>query len=205
MKSFQTTMFVLLGMVLSTQTCRHVYVKWIEPRGSVLDEFRDPVERGLADVDDLADLRDRYAKAHAEAQAYESSRGMRDVDLARRTDQPVFEAQRELREAIERVEAQDRARFQLWFYWLVGLASIAAGLVAYARLNPWVGMVGILTGFVEMAVWTSPLWRSWGPQRRFDELLTLKLVLSLASVALLLTVWLWNERHARAVPPSAAA
>ena len=45
-----------------------------------------------------------------------------------------------------------------------------------------------------------------GERRRaracFDELLTLKLVLSVGSVALLLTVWLWRERRARAIPPA---
>ena len=69
------------------------------------------------------------------------------------------------------------------------------GLGAYLRVNPWVGMVGLITGFVEMAVWTSPLWRSHGPQGSFDRLLTVKLVLSFTSMALLLSLWLFHARR----------
>jgi len=195
MRSLQATLFVLVMLVLTTQSFRHVYVKWIETRGSVLDEFRDPVEKDIDESRSLDELKALYAKAHAAKQAFESGKPLQEVDLARRTDRAPFRDENELRAAIERVEWQDRARFQLWFYWLCGLVSVCVGCLAYLRVNPWVGMVGIITGFVEMAVWTSPLWRSHGPQGGFDRLLTLKLVLSFVSMALLLALWLWGQRR----------
>lgn len=197
MRGLQTTMFVLLLIVLTTQTFRHVYVKWIEPTGSVLDEFRPPVEQDIAQTESLDALKAQYAQAYEARAAYEKSARLSEVDMARRTDQDVYQRERELREAIERVEAQDRTRFQLWFYWLFGVASVLLGLLAYAHVSRWVGCVGMITGFVEMAVWTSPLWRSWGPQNRFDELLVLKLALSIVSMVLLLALWLWRERLER--------
>ena len=200
MRPLQTTLFVLLLLVLATQSFRHVYVKWIEPTGSVLDEFRPSVEEDIAASKDLDELRALYAKAHALVKPYEEGRSLREIQLARETNQDVYLEETRLRQAIERVEAQGRSLAQLWFYWGCGLLSILLGLLAYARLNAWVGMVGLITGFTEMAVWTSPLWRSGGPQGEFERLLTTKLILSFASMALLLALWRWRERVARSVP-----
>lgn len=205
MRSLQTTLFVLVMIVLATQSFRHVYVKWIEPTGSVLDEFRDPVEKDIAASHDLEELKAMYAKARAAKKAYEQGKSLEEVDLARRTDRDTYREENELRDAIERVEGQNRSVFQLWFYWFCGLFSVTLGLAAYARVNPWVGMVGMITGFSEMAFWTSPLWRSHGPQAGFERLLTWKLVLSFASMALLLAVWLWSQRPSRTAPSEPAA
>ncbi len=200
MRSLQATLFVLVMLVLSTQSFRHVYVKWIEPTGSVLDEFREPVDEDIAASNSLDELKAMYAKARAGRKEYEKDKSLRDVDLAKRTNQEVYRSEDELREAITRVEAQNRDLSRLWFYWLCGLVSIVLGIGAYLRVNPWVGMVGLITGFVEMAVWTSPLWRSHGPQGTFDRLLTVKLVLSFASMALLLALWLVHQRRTAGAP-----
>ncbi len=197
MRSLQATLFVLVMLVLSTQTFRHVYVKWIEPKGSVLDEFREPVDEDIEASKSLEELKAMYAKAHTGKKEYEKGAPLHEVDLAKRTNHMVYRTEEELRGAIQRVEEQNRSQFQLWFYWLLGLLSVALGLVAYKRVDPWVGMVGLITGFVEMAVWTSPLWRSRGPQGTFERLLTVKLMLSFASMVLLVALWLWGRRRER--------
>jgi len=199
MRTLQATLFVVVMLVLSTQTFRHVYVKWIEPTGSVLDEFRDPVETDIAASKSLDELKAMYAKAHAARETFESDKPLREIDLAQRTGREIYTDADGIRRAIEQVESQHRSVFQLWFYWLCGLLSVTIGLVAYARVNRWVGMVGLIAGFVEMAVWTSPLWRTWGPQRSFEHLLTSKLVLSFVSMALLLALWLFGQRREPAV------
>ena len=201
MRALQATLFVLVMLVMTTQTFRHVYVKWIEPKGSVLDDFREPVDKDIAESRSLDELKALYAKAQAAMKAYEQGKPLEEIDLAKRTNRDAYREEAELRAAIERVEAQNRSRFELWFYWLCALLSIGIGVVAYARVNPWVGMVGLISGFVEMAVWTSPLWRSRGPQAGFEHLLTLKLVLSCISMALLVGMWLWNQRRERTTAP----
>jgi hypothetical protein len=203
MRSLQATLFVLVMLVLSTQSFRHVYVKWIQPSGSVLDEFRERVDDDIAATQSLDELKAMYAKARAGRKDFEKDKPLREVDLAKRTNQEVYRSEEELRAVILRVEEQERDLTRLWFFWLCGLLSVVLGLLAYARVNPWVGMVGLITGFVEMAVWTSPLWRSSGPQGSFDRLLTLKLVLSFASMALLLALWLWGQRRCACGPISA--
>jgi hypothetical protein len=199
MRGLQTTMFVLLFLVVSTQTLRHVYVKWIEPTGSVLDKFHEPVKADIAASRDLDDLERLYAKAREAQETYEKDRELNDTEPARSTVRDAHREADELRGAILRLEEQERDLFQLRFYWACGLLGVLLGLLAYARLNPWVGVAGVIAGFVEMAVWTSPLWRSSGPQHRFDALLLTKLVLSAITFVLLLAVWLWSERiHRRA-------
>ncbi len=200
MRPLQTTLFVLLLIVLATQSFRHVYVKWIEPTDSVLDKFRERVEEDIASSTSLEELTERYAKAKAALKGHERTTPLEDMRHGRQADRMPLDEEQELRMAIERVEAQDRELFKLRFYWGCGLLSVLLGLLAYARLNAWIGMVGMITGFLEMAVWTSPLWRSWGPRTRFDRfdlLLDTKLTLSLVSTALLIALWLWRERCER--------
>ena len=195
MRGTQITLFVLGLMILGTQTFRHVYVKWIEPTGSVLDKYRPPIAEDVAATEDLDALVALYEPARERVRVYEETATLEDIDLARRTGREPYRSEQTARDAIERWEAQGRSVFQLRFYWLVGLLSVVGGLLAYARINPWLGMVGIITGFTEMAVWTSPLWHAWGPQAQFERLLNQKLVLSLVSVALLVGLWLWRAKR----------
>jgi hypothetical protein len=195
MRGTQITLFVIGLLILGTQTFRHVYVKWIEPTSSVLDEYRPPIAEDIADTKDLDELVALYDVASKQVKAYEQTASLKDIDLSKRTDAEPYKSEAEVRTAIERWEAQSRSVFQLRFYWLMGLLSIVVGLFAYARINPWLGMVGIITGFTEMAVWTSPLWHSWGPQSQFERLLNQKLLLSILSMALLIGLWLRRARN----------
>jgi hypothetical protein len=196
-RALLTTLFVLLMVVLTTQTFRHVWVKWVEPKGSVLDEFREPVEKDIAESRSLDELKAMYAKARAGLKTYEEGKSLEEIDLARRTNRSTYLDESQLEQAIRKVEDQDRTVFQVWFYWGWGLVSILLGLFAMARVDPWLGVVGLITGFGEMAIVTNPLYRSFGPQAGFERLLTLKLVLSVATVVLLLSLWLLSRRRAR--------
>lgn len=201
MRGTQITLFVIGLMILGTQTFRHVYVKWIEPTGSVLDKYRPPIADDLTATKDLDELVAVYEPARDKVLAYEETATLEDIDLSKRTGREPYRSERVARDAIERWEAQSHSVFQLRFYWLVGLLSIVGGLVAYARINRWLGMVGIITGFTEMAVWTSPLWHSWGPQSQFERLLNQKLLLSIVSMILLIALWLWAARRTAAAAP----
>ncbi len=196
MRGLQITLLILGLLIMSTQTFRHVYVKWIEPRGSVLDEFRDDVEEDIAETKSLDELKELYRQAHGKVEAFEEKHPEAKVRM--RADQALYVDEEEIEQAIRRVEGQRKSIFELWFYWLCGLGSVLLGLLAYRKFSRWLGMVGLITGFTEMAFWTSPLWRSAGPQGEFERLLTLKLLLSVVSVALLVTLWLVSERRRRA-------
>lgn len=202
MRGLKITLFVLGLLTMGTQTFRHVYVKWIEPSGSVLDAYQAEVEEDIAASDDLDELTAHFEKAHEARKAYETDH--QDVPAYQRLGVKAFDDEQKLRAAIKRVEGQRKSIFDLWFYWLCGLASIVLGILAYRRVNRWLGMAGMITGFSEMAWWTSPLWRTWGPQGEFDRLLTMKLLLSFVSLALLIAIWLKSDRGGEASESSRA-
>lgn len=195
MRGLQITLFILGLMLLGTQTFRHIYVKWIQPTGSVLDAYRTETEDEIVASKDLDDLVAVYDEAHKKVEAHEKTNDTSELPPWQRWEEEPYKSKHEAEQAIEQWEAQSRSIFELRFYWLVGLASIMLGIIAYKRVNRWLGMVGIITGFVEMIVWTSPLWRAWGPQGAFDRLLNEKLILSLLAVALLITLWLVHVRR----------
>lgn len=180
MRGLKITMFILGVMLLGTQTLRHVYVKWLQPEGSVLDEFRDNVERDIDTSEDLDDLVTRYREARRRGENAGA-----------------------LRHAIEVTERRKERAFEVWFFWLCGLLGIVLGMFAYRRIDRWLGMAGIIAGFAEMAWWTSPIRRYRGSRREFDDLLTLQLTLSLVALALLITLWLRTRRKEPAPPEEA--
>jgi len=195
MRGLKITLFILGMLLLGTQTFRHVYVKWIEPTGSALDAYREEVDEDIAASQDLDELLVLYEKAREARKEFEDSHP--DFTPEQRYSQKtrvIFEKEQKLEHAIRQLEAQSKSLFDLHFYWICGLLSVVLGLLAYCRINRWLGMAGMITGFTEMAFWTSPLWRSGGPQGEFDKLLTTKLVLSLTTLALLIGIWLQSNR-----------
>lgn len=197
MRGLQITLFVIGLLVLSTQTFRHVYVKWIQPTDSVLDEFRTETEVDVVGSGDLDELVAFYRDAEKKVEDYEATASEQQISEYERWQREPYKSEFTIRQAIERWEAQNRSIFELRFYWLVGLTSVVLGVLAYRKVDRWLGMAGIIAGFTEMAVWTSPLWRAWGPQGAFDRLLNQKLLLSVLSVVLLITLWLVRARKAR--------
>ena len=195
MQRLQTTLFVIFMVMLASQTFRHVWVKWIEPRGSVIDEFREPAEKKLADTKSLEELKAMYAKARADLKSYEAGKSLEEIALARETNRDTYRDERQIEEAIREVEYRQKSMFAVWFFWGLGVLSVLLGLFVMARIDPWVGMTGVITGFGQMAIVTNPLYRTWGPQTGFESLLTLKLILSVLTLALLLFLWLRARRR----------
>ena len=73
MKRLQITLFVIAFVILGTQSFRHLYVKWIEPRSSVLDSFRVPVDTAIASATSLGELVAMYEQAHSAVQDWHLS------------------------------------------------------------------------------------------------------------------------------------
>ncbi|HEY6252566.1 MAG TPA: hypothetical protein VI685_21635, partial [Candidatus Angelobacter sp.] len=66
MKSLQKTIVVLALLALISQTIRHAYMLWFEPRVSVLDKFDKPKE-DIKAATSLDELVRRYEEAHKRA------------------------------------------------------------------------------------------------------------------------------------------
>jgi hypothetical protein len=197
MKRLQTTLFVIAFVCIGTQSFRHVYVKWIEPRSSVLDAFRAPVDTAIASAGSLQALVAMYERAHRLVQEYERKPTNPEIPLHERSQTEPYASEMKLQAEIETWEEQTKHIFQLRFFWGLGLLSVVLGIWCHTRWNAWLGMAAIISGFSEMAYWTSPLTRSFGAVPEFERLLGNKLVLSLVTWALLVTLWLLVDKWSK--------
>jgi hypothetical protein len=195
MKKFQTTLFVIAMLIISTQTMKHIYVKWIEPRTSVLDNFRDTTETAIASSQNIKELETLYAEAYHKVNEYEADKANPVIETRMRRNVEPYKSQTSIRQAIVTLEMRQKRIFEIKFFWACGLISVIAGALIYGRVNRWLGMSAVLIGFTEMIVWTSPLWRGYGlTVSLFERLLNYKLLLSLTSWLLLITFWLLIEK-----------
>src|SRR3990172_6063446 len=66
MKALKITVFLLAVLVLTTQFARHIYVRYLEPRGSVLDTYEQTETKkaikGAASLDELVSRYDAAKK-----------------------------------------------------------------------------------------------------------------------------------------------
>ena len=198
MKRLQTTLFVIAFIVIGTQSFRHVYVKWIEPRASVLDAYREPVDTAIASAGSLQELVALYERAHKLVQEYERKPGNAEVAPYKRQETEPYASEMKLQSQIEAWEAQTKNIFQLRFFWGLGFLSVLLGLWSYRKWNAWLGMAAIISGFSEMAYWTSPLSRSFGAAPEFERLLGNKLVFSIITWVFLVTLWLLVDKWGKA-------
>ena len=194
MKVFQTVVFVIVMILVTTQTMRHAYLKWVAPDSSVLDSFQSETESDIAAARTLDDLVPAYAEAKARVEAYEADPDNPDIKQHRRKTTEPYEAEIKLRKAIEDRENWQRKLVELWFFWIAGAVSVAIGILVLRSFNAWLGMSGILVGYLEMAYWTSPLVDRHYAGAEFETLLSMKLLLSAVTMISLIVLWLLKTR-----------
>ena len=192
MKALEKTLAIIAFLILVSQTVRHAYMLWLEPRGSVLDKYDQPVKNEITNASSLDELVRRYDAAYkkAEEARAQQSNANEGFDYRLQQKEP-YKSERLLRDAITDWERRAKEIREVRFYWAVGLALFLLGILSYKKLNRWLGLTLLITGFSEIIYWTSPTF--FGPTREFDRLLGNKLVLSVISLVLLLVV-IWLNR-----------
>jgi hypothetical protein len=70
MKVFRTVVTILAFFILIPQTVRNVYVRWFEPRDSVLDKYKQPLKGRIQAAASLDELVEMYEKAHKKGEAW---------------------------------------------------------------------------------------------------------------------------------------
>jgi len=78
MRATMTTLFVIAMLISSTQTFRHIYVKWIQPTSSALDEFKDETSIKAESSKNINELMVSYREAKKAVQNYEEINGKMD-------------------------------------------------------------------------------------------------------------------------------
>jgi hypothetical protein len=204
--ALQKTLAIVALLVLVSQTVRHAYLLWLEPRNSVLDKYDRPLKDEIAGAASLDELLGRYDQAHAAAEAARKDavqNGNKNPDFELAQTGP-YKNERALHEAITQWEARSHEIYALRFYWLVGLALSALGMIAYILRRRWFGLALLITGFSEIIYWTSPTFLGVSTHE-FDRLLAYKLALSVVSLALLLAVVTAQKIFAESASEAAGA
>lgn len=194
MKPLKIVVFLLLLITFSTQTFRHIYVRWIEPNKSVLDNYKEKIDKDIDETKNLNELVKLYDTAYNKVKKYEENPNNKKIKYNERDYTEPYKTKYKIKNSIKKIETQNKRLFEFVSYWLFGLLSLIIGFFVYIKINKWIGIGSIIVGFSEMAFWTSPLFRSYGPQYAFDLLLNLKLILSIISWILLIILWFVNEK-----------
>ena len=186
MNALQKTLAMIAFLVLVSQTIRHTYLLWLEPRGSVLDQFDHPLKNEITQAATLDELVRRYEplRKQVDASRQELAQAGKPLPYGEESRTEPYKSERELREAITDWEAKAKEIRSLRIYWLVGLGLVVVGSLAYRKHSRWFGLAFLIAGFGEFIYWTSPTFFG-GSTREFDRLLTNKLVFSLLSLLLL--------------------
>lgn len=195
MKKTLTVLFIIAMLISSTQTFRHVYVKWLEPTHSVLDAFKNELETGISKAKTLDDLVILYQEAQQKVKKYESNQDNPIIKQHNKSNTEPYESEYKIKREIQNREFDKNQLYKLWFYWLCGIASLVVGLITFKKINKWLGFSGIVIGFTEMLGWTSPLFHNRLLSQQFEYLLNYKLLLSLITWILLITLWLLLEKN----------
>src|SRR4051794_39396611 len=118
MKALRTTLFVVAMTVLVAQTFRDVYVRWMEPRGSVLDRFNTKTEKDISSAQSLDQLVVLYASAHQKVLDYEKTSPPKgeEEDYQKKQREP-YASESKVREAINDWEEKSKEIFELHRFW----------------------------------------------------------------------------------------
>lgn len=195
MNALQKTLAIIATLALISQTIRHAYVLWVEPRESVLDKYDQPMKGEIESSGSLQELLARYDKVHKEAEEKRQQHLKEKGEVVAYGEQlqtEPFKSEATLHTAISEWEKKSGEIRELRFYWFVGLVLLALGWFAYKKLGRWWGLTLVIAGFGEFIYWTSPTFLGPGT-REFDRLLVNKFAYSVISLALLIAViWTFN-------------
>jgi hypothetical protein len=195
-KGLQRTVLVLALAIISSQTIHYVYMKFLFPTTSVLDT---PMETTIQQAKSLDELVEMYRKSVAEVEALESRLDPEEEENYSRMEEEPYKSQTALRSAITEWEARSERLRRVLVQWTYGLIVALAGVGAYIRRSQWLGTALVVAGLGEMLWWCSPSFEYGGSVSSLDRLLTTKLVLSLATAAVLGLTWrVWTRAGANA-------
>jgi hypothetical protein len=187
--ALQKTLAIIALLVLVSQTIRHTYLLWVEPRGSVLDRYDQPLKNEITAATSLDELLRRYepVRKQVDSARAEAAKSGNKIGYEQEKEMEPFKSESALHDAITDWEQKSKEIHGLRFYWFIGLALSAVGLVIYKTFNRWLGFTLLIAGFAEFIYWTSPTFLG-ASTREFDRLLLNKLAYSVISLVLVVAV-----------------
>ncbi len=167
MKPLRVTLFVIAFLILSSQTFRHAYVRWIEVRTSALDKYKTDAEKRISNAKSLQDLLSAYETAQRDVEKERANKanagaaGQERVTASQPGDETTAADRKlRLRLAIEEWEGQTKEIRELHMFWIAGLVSLATGLLLFRfAADRWVAISLVILAYSEMIWATCPGFR----------------------------------------------
>lgn len=208
MKPLLLTLGILCLLTGTSQLLRHVYVAWMPPTVSVIDNFDEPDRKDPLAGLNMDELVKRYEDARKKTRLRETGKTPEERDELWKPNRPgergkvnpweeLDATEDRLRAAIQTAEARNRELSETHFFWWAGLVIAAIGLGLFVQWNRWLGVALVTTGLVEMLYATSPNMRVFGSAPEFDRLLIWKLAYSIGTLVVLIGLWLGMPRLLR--------
>ena len=189
MKALQKTLVIIACLILSTQTIRHAYLIWFQPRTSVLDRYDKPLKNEISAATSLDQLVSKYAPLREEVDKIKATHRVDDPKSSFRDEEDTepFKSEGQLKQAITDWEQRTKDIYEMRFYWGIGLIFVLAGLLVYRKMNSWAGMVMMIVGLSEQVYWTFPSFMSEST-KEYDRLLRYKFTFSSLTILVLVAV-----------------
>ena len=203
MRTFKAILGLLAVLIIGSQSLRHIYVRWVESRGSVLDQFEE-TKKSIVEAQSIEELLELYKVAKdrvAEADAAQLDDEESNSNYRRR-QADIYRSEAELKSAIHEWESHRRELIELHYFWWVGFLMAFVGAVFYLRSHQWFGIALIVLGYSEMIWATSPSYQAFGYPLEFEWLLTLKAVYSISSLVLIFVGWRIAAASSQTCSPS---
>jgi hypothetical protein len=206
MKALKITVFLLAVLVLTTQFARHIYVRYIEPRGSVLDAYEQTeTKKAIKGATSLDELVSRYDVAKKRVDELDKQRKKAEANMSKdkrdvfrdkfgEENKEDYEQESDLKRAIQEWEKRSEEIYELRVFWVFGFAFLLGGTILLAKGQDWLGMAFIVSGIIEMIWWTSPSFRFAGSPIEFERLLMNKLIFTVVTLILVIAAWVVHER-----------
>src|ERR1700722_12148374 len=132
MKALLVTLGIILLLGFSTQLLRHLYVMWISPTTSVLDEYKDKTEKEFTASESLDELLKQYDEAYRKNKEWEV--GKTPEEIAKRSLEQR-QSMDNLKQAIEAWETRSQDISELQFFWWCGVCCGVLGIICFGRVN----------------------------------------------------------------------
>ena len=191
MRNAKIVLFLICIITVSTQTFRHFYVKYLADNSSILDKYITKIEIDIKESKSLKELEEIFVDNKIKMEKIEIS-GIEKYDETKEYKDLKIEKNKIVSE-IRRAENLKQSQHKLLVYWIIGFVCVLFGCISYFFTSKWISFASLISGFSEMMVWTSPFFDRINTLN-FIELLNMKLLLSIITLILLLSVWLLNEK-----------
>ncbi|MDD5697516.1 MAG: hypothetical protein PHH77_02770 [Victivallaceae bacterium] len=195
MRSIVIVMLVIAVSVLTAQTLRHAYLRWLQNQDSVLEKYNPTFKDKIKNAESLDALEKEYAKAREEVKKADAELKKSKRKVNRYCDEP-FKTERELKTAIQNWERRSEEIGKTRFFWICGLVIAIFGAVLFGKWM-WFGFSFVIAGLTQMIWWVSPSFRYNEASAEYHRMLENKFFLSLITLLFVGILWLlFNRQHA---------